>query len=141
MQTSITRRHLFVLGSTAAASAALAGCATFAPYIQQNADGSYGLSPMVIAYIQQVVSKASQYVPAIESIAAIAASLFGPQYSAAVVIGSNALNQVIAALENLVTNPPKFGATGRSYARFGIPTPTSGFVGYTHSGIPVFAAR
>jgi hypothetical protein len=136
----ITRRHLFVLGSTTVAGAALAGCATFAPYIQHNSDGSYGLSAQTIAYIQQAVSYANKYVPAAESIAAIAASLFGPQYSAMVVVGSSAANQIIAALENLLANPPKVGVAGRAYARFGIPTPSRNLVGYTRSGIPVFAA-
>ena len=132
----LTRRHLFVLGATTAAGAAMAGCAL----IQQNSNGSYGLSAVAIAYIQQAVNIANKYVPAVESIAAIAASLFGPQYSAAVTVGSTAINQIIAALENLTTNPPTLGAVGDAYAKFGIAPPSGPLVGYTKSGIPVFAA-
>lgn len=145
--TQITRRHLFSLGAGASVAALAGGCALF----QQNANGSYGLSSAVISFIQSAVSIANQYIPSAESIAAIAASLFGPVYATAVQIGSAALNQVISYLENLVTNPPTVGgslrATGaalkaqaaRMYRAYGIPLPTGSFVGYAKNGVPVFA--
>jgi hypothetical protein len=132
---SVSRRHLFALGASASV-AALGGCALF----QQNANGSYGLSAAVIAFIQNAVQVAANYIPAIESIAATAASLFGAGYSAIVAVGSAAVNQIITYLENLVANPPTLGASrGRTYASFGLPTPSGALVGYTKNGIPVFA--
>ena len=134
-----TRRHLFALGAgTAVTAAALGGCTLF----QQNANGTYGLSAAVIAFVSNAVQAAAKYLPAIESIAATAASLFGDGYAAIVTVGSNAINQVIAYLTSLVANPPTLGASRNvsAYVRLGIPTPSGALVGYTRNGIPVFAA-
>lgn len=131
-----SRRQLLVTSSVGLAGTALGACTLF----QKNADGSYGLSASVIATIQSAVQKVANYVPAVESIAATAASLFGPAYSGAVSLATAAINQVISALSNLVASPPKLGATtGTVYAKFGIAQPTSLLVGYTAKGVPVFA--
>jgi hypothetical protein len=135
---NISRRNLFTLGAGASVAAlGVGGCALF----QENPNGSYGLSAAVIAFIQNAVSIANQYIPSIESIAAVAASLFGAAYVSAVQFGTAALNQVIAYLQNIVTNPPVIGAAKlRSvYARLGVPLPSGVLVGYTKNGIPVFA--
>jgi hypothetical protein len=129
------------LSSAAVAIPAIAvsGCALF----QQNANGSYGLSAAVLTFISNAVAAVASYIPAAESIAATAASLFGPAYATIVSIGSTAINTVISYLQNLVANPPTLGASGKSksvYARFGLPLPSSGVVGYTKNGIAVFSA-
>ena len=134
----VSRRNLLGTGSVFVIGAVIAGCST----VQQNpTTGTYGLSPAVIAYIANAVQLASKYAPAVESIAAVAASLFGAQYSALVTLGSTAINQVIGELENLVTNPPTVGGDMKApYAKFGIPMPVSQtLIGYTHHGVPVFA--
>lgn len=131
----LTRRLLLTSSAVALPAAMIGGCALF----QQNANGSYGLSQAVITAIQTAVQAVAQYAPAIESIAATAASLFGAQYAAIVTLGSQAINQVIAALENLVANPPTAGGK-LAYRRLGVPFPNTPLVGYTKNGIPVFAA-
>jgi hypothetical protein len=135
----VSRRTLLSSIAPGAVAVSMGGCALF----QQNANGSYGLSAAVITAIQNAVQAVAKYAPAVESIAATAASLFGAQYGAIVTVGSNAINQVIAYLQNLVANPPTLGARLKAtgvYARYGIPTPTSGvLVGYTKNGVPVFS--
>ena len=140
----LSRRHLFALGAGASV-AALGGCGLFT----QNANGSYGLSAAVIAFIQSAVQTVANYVPAIESIAATAASLFGAGYSAIVAVGSAAVNQIITYLENLVANPPTLGArlSARAYRLAGAVLPTGSLVGYAKvpaqgggfAYVPVFA--
>lgn len=134
----LSRRSLLKTSVTAVPAIALGGCGLFT----QNANGSYSLSAAVVSVIQTAVQAVAQYAPAIESIAATAASLFGPAYSTIVTIGSTAINQVISYLENLVANPPALGARlgAKAYTRLGIPLPTGSLVGYTKNGIPVFAA-
>ncbi len=135
MQTfQTTRRHLFALGAGASV-AALGGCGIFT----QNANGSYGLSAAVIAFVQSAVQTVAGYLPAIESIAATAASLFGPAYSSIVAIGSTAINQVITYLQNLIANPPSLGARLGAYRAVGAAVPSGKLVGYTKNGVPVFA--
>ena len=144
--TQITRRHLFTLGAGASV-VALGGCGIFT----QTASGAYGLSQAVISFIQTAVQTVASYLPAAESIAATAASLFGPTYSAIVTIGSTAINQVVSYLQNLIANPPTVGgalrATGSAlraqaaavYRGLGVPMPSGSLAGYTKNGVPVFA--
>ena len=138
---SLTRRRALrsmLFGGVAAGAAFMtSGCGLFT----QNADGSYGLSAAVIAFVQNAVNTVAGYIPAIESIAATAASLFGSGYSAIVALGSAALNQVIAYLQNLVANPPIVGARygARAYRMAGAAVSSGTLVGYTRNGVPVFA--
>jgi hypothetical protein len=143
MQTDITRRHLFSLGAGAGVLA-LGGCASTTN--PTTGVVTYGLDPAVITAITNVVQAVANYAPTIESIAATAAGLFGPAYSAIVVAGSAAVNAVIAALTNLLPSIPvgarmmlrrrRLGAaavgTLRGYVK--VPAANGGF-----SYIPVYA--
>ncbi len=72
----------------------------------------------VAGEIQQAVATAAAYIPTIESIAATAASLFGPGYTAIVTAGSALFNQIVATLTNIVNNlaPPRFREAGSASA-------------------------
>jgi hypothetical protein len=109
---------------------------------------TYGLDPTVAAFIAKAVAKVAQYAPTVESIAATAASLFGAGYGAIVTAGSAAVNTVIAALTNLVTNLPvaasaRLKASVRQLATAG--ALHGALVGYTQpvngkgGGVPVYA--
>ena len=134
---NLTRREALSKGSLAVGGAiALAGCAA----TTVNGVTTYGLDPTVVTFIQDAVSAVSKYVPAIESIAATAAALFGPAYTALVTAGSAAVNTVISDLENLVPSLPVGKA--KMYAKYrAMATPSMGgtFIGYTKQGVPVFA--
>jgi hypothetical protein len=123
----ITRRRLF---ASAAPAALLAGCGiTINP-----ATGVISLPPSVIDFITKAVSVAAKYIPVVESIAAVAASLFGPGFASIVTIGSQAINSVIAYLTNLVAPPA-------SARRLGVGPSGSVLVGYTSNGVPVYGYR
>lgn len=97
----LSRRSL--LGSAALlGAAALGGCTT------NPTTGQPELNPAVIDAIQSAVATVANYIPAVESIAATAAALFGPGYASLVQIGSTAINTVISALESVVSGltPP-----------------------------------
>lgn len=55
----------------------------------------------IVGQIQTAVAAAAKYIPSVESIAAEAAALFGPQYTLLVTAGSAALNQIIQVLVNV----------------------------------------
>jgi hypothetical protein len=105
----LSRRKLLMSAATLS-TAVVAGCAT------NPTTGQPELDPAVIDAVQSGVAAVAQYIPAVESIAATAASLFGPGYAALVQVGSSALNALIQALAGLVTNltPP---ASARLHAR------------------------
>jgi hypothetical protein len=92
----VSRRSLLAGGAMLGAGVALAGCST--AQIQQAVSDWNN----VVTVIQNAVSTGAAYIPTVETIAAEAASLFGPAYEAIVVAGSTALNQVIADLEGAV---------------------------------------
>jgi hypothetical protein len=98
----LSRRKVLLATAAGGGALALAACST-AQIQQAQADWA-----TLVGEIQAAVAAGAKYVPTIESIAATAASLFGPTYTAIVVAGSAALNQVIAVLENVVNNltPP-----------------------------------
>ena len=130
----LTRRNLL----TAAAPAALvAGCGiTINP-----TTGAVTLPANVIDFIQAAVAQAAKYIPIAESIAAAAASLFGPAYASIVTIGSTAINTVIAYLENLIPAPAPTPAPAsmRAYSRLGLaPSLGSHLIGYTQNGIAIY---
>jgi hypothetical protein len=131
----LTRRRLLATAAPAVAFA-VAGCAT----TTTNGVTTYGLSPTVVATIQNVVASVVAYTPSIESIASIAASLFGPGYAAIVTAGSAAVNAIEAALQAAVNNlsPPvssKFAAKFRASA----PGLLVGYATVNGKLIPVFA--
>jgi hypothetical protein len=136
----MSRRKLLSTAAVGVPAIALAGCGLFT----QNANGSYGLSAAAISFIQTAVNIANQYVPSAESIAAIVAS-FIPGGASVVTIGSTAINEVIAYLENIVASPPTLGAKlkatgGAAYSQFNLPTPPSSkLVGYAKNGLPIYA--
>ena len=111
----LTRRTLLNGIAPGAVAIAIAGCTTNAT------TGVISLDPAVIDFIQNAVAAAAKYIPAAESIAQTAAALFGPAYSAIVTAGSAAANQIIAFLENAVTNLTP-AASARLRARFGATT-------------------
>jgi hypothetical protein len=94
----LSRRRLLMSGVGLLGAGVLGGCAT------NPSTGQPELSPTVVDAIQNAVATAAQYIPAVESIAATAAALFGPGYATIVQIGSSALNTLIAALESVVSN-------------------------------------
>lgn len=137
-----------MLGGAAAVS--LGACAeTVNPGTGQV---TLGLSPQVLSFIQNAVAATAKYAPTVESIAATAAGLFGAQYAAIVVAGSNAVNQVISALVNITASlsPAASSRLRRMGARMrALLSSSSGtLVGYTtvvnqatgvRTTIPVFA--
>lgn len=91
----------------------------------------------VAGEIQQAVATAAAYIPTIESIAATAASLFGPGYTAIVTAGSALFNQIVATLTNIVNNlaPP---ASAKLAARLRTSSPTVPItIGVTPANIKV----
>lgn len=133
----LSRRQLFVTAAPAAlmSAFALAGCAT------NPTTGQPELDPAVIDAIQAGVAKVAQYIPAVESIAATAASLFGPGFVALVTLGSQAINSLIQALSNVVTNlnPP---AQARLRAKLRATAPTVPVtIGTTSTGVTVIGYR
>ena len=87
----VTRRSLLATVAPGAVLT-LTGCASIVTPVPGN------ISAAVLAYIQQVVQAAAQYLPAAVSIATLAASLFGPGWAGIVQIGSAAIQQLISAL-------------------------------------------
>lgn len=127
----ITRRKLLTTSALGATALTIAGCST----AQITAFETQWAS--VASLVQQAVSTAAQYVPTIESIAATAASLFGPQYVTLVTAGSAAFNQIVQALVNVVNNlaPP---ASARLMARLRASSPNVPVtIGHTAAGIVV----
>jgi hypothetical protein len=127
----LSRRAMLSGAAVLGAGLALAGCSTaqIATFEQQWAT--------VAGTIQQAVAKASAYIPTIESIAATAASLFGPQYAAIVQIGTAAFNQIVATLTNIVNNlsPP---AQAKLTMRLSVSSPRAPIaIGVTPSGVRV----
>ena len=129
----LSRRQLLVSAAPAAALV-VAGCAT-------GPNGQPELDPAVIDAIQAGVAKIAQYIPAVESIAATAASLFGSGYVAIVTIGSNAINALIQTLANVITNlTPPAQARLRAKLRTSSPLlPVS--IGETSGGVPIIGYR
>ena len=133
---NISRRKLLA-GIAPAGLLAVAGCAT----TTTNGVTTVTLDPKVIGFVQTAVADAAKYIPAVESIVATAASLFGPQYAAIVTFGSNAINTLIAALESAVSSltPP---AAARLGARLRASSPTSPvLIGRTSTGVTVYGYR
>lgn len=138
-----TRRSL--LGSAAAGAAALALAACASTTNPTTGVVTYSLAPAVVTYIQDAVSAVAKYVPTIESIAAIAAGLFGPAYAAIVAGASSAINTVIAALTGVAasaTAAARFGmrlrATYASGQLVGFSTVTNASTG-VKTTVPVFS--
>ena len=104
----INRRSLLSGVALGGIGLAVAGCSTTQ---LASAEAQWA---SVVGAIQSAVAGAATYIPTIESIAATAASLFGPQYSALVQIGSAAFNQIVATLTNVVSNltPPAAARLG-----------------------------
>ena len=127
----ISRRKLLTTTVLGASALALANCtsAQIASFETQWAT--------VAGQIQAAVATASQYVPTIESIAATAASLFGPQYAALVAAGSAAFNQIVATLTNVTNNlsPP---ASAKLAARLRASSPQVPVtIGTTPAGVTI----
>lgn len=126
----LSRRSL--LASIAPVTAlAVAGCSTtqIASFEAQWAS--------VVDTVQAAVAAAAKYIPTVESIAATAASLFGPTWQAAVAAGTVVVNQIIATLTNVVANlgPPAASALRARLAGSSVVTPT--LIGTTSAGITV----
>ena len=130
----ISRRNLM---TAAAPAVLLAGCGiTINP-----STGAVTLPTNVIDFIQNAVVTVAKYLPAAESIAAAAASLFGPSFVSIVTIGSQAINTLIAYLQNLIPAPTPVPAPAsmRMYHRLGLAVPEGmHFIGYTKNGIAIY---
>lgn len=126
----LTRRTLLASAAPAAA-VIVAGCST-AQIQQAQTDWAN-----IVGEIQSAVAAAAKYVPTVESIAATAASLFGPQYTAIVTAGSAALNTIVATLVNVVgaLTPP---ASAALHARLRASSPSAPVtIGTTPAGVLV----
>lgn len=131
----MSRRGLLtkaLIGSAAVGTAALLGaCST----VQlQNFEGEW---TSIVSQVQQDVAIAASYVPTVESIASTAASLFGPQWEAAVAAGEVVVNTIVAALEAAAQNltPP---AAARMRRRLAASSPSAPvYIGVTPQGVPV----
>jgi hypothetical protein len=102
---AINRRSLLA-GAALLGGATLAGCSTAQISSAQTAWNN------AVTAIQTAVSTASQYIPTVESIAEVAAGLFGPTYETIVTSGITAINAVIAELTGAITSltPPAASA-------------------------------
>lgn len=126
----ITRRS-FLTSTAVVGAVAVAGCAT---------TGSTTWAT-IVSQIQSAVATAAQYIPTIESIAATAASLFGPQYTAIVQFGSAAFNQIVSVLTNIINTAPP-AAAARRMARLSASSPQNPVViGVTSTGVTVTGWR
>ncbi len=128
----VTRRMLLASAAPAMSLVLMGG--TCLPNFQAQWAAAVGA-------IQTAVAKYAGYIPAVESIVAEAAALFGPQYSAIVAVGSAALNQVIAVLVQIVNNlsPP---ASAKLHARLKVSSPNVPVtIGTTPQGIVVVGFR
>lgn len=125
----LTRRHLLTTAIPASALV-VAGCVT------NPSTGQPELDPTIIDAIQAAVATAAQYIPTVESIVSLAASLFGSGYVAIVQIGTTAFNTLVNALSNIVNNlsaPAKVALRGRLRAS----SPVAPVVIGTISGVTV----
>lgn len=128
----VASRRMFLSGAALLATGiAVAGCSTTQ---LANAQAEWA---SIVGMIQSAVAVGASYVPTIESIAATAASLFGPQYAALVQIGSAAFNQIVTVLENVVAvlNPPAKASLRRKLMSSSPAAPV--LVGTTSTGISV----
>jgi hypothetical protein len=93
----------------------------------------------VIDFIQAAVNIGARYVPTVETIAAVAASLFGPQWVTIVQVGSAAINALIQSLQNVLNvQPPPVQARLRGFMAANPGTPV--VIGTIH-GITVLGYR
>jgi hypothetical protein len=128
-----TRRSLLSSGAAGVAAVTLAACASTTD--PTTGVVTYGLSTAVVAYIQSAVNYAKQYIPTIESIAATAISMFGPQFASVVAIGTTAINTVINTLINLIPGVAPAAGRWRRISYRGV------FVGWTTTHVPIYSER
>lgn len=129
---TVNRRALLGGAVAAVGAVALAGCS--ADQIK-NFETQWA---SVAAKVQSAVAVAAKYVPTVESIAATAASLFGPQYAGIVQVGTAVFNQLVQTLVNVVANisPPALSAKLAASSP-SIPT----VIGVTTGGVQVLGWR
>lgn len=128
---NLNRRSLLTGAAFAAGALALGACSADQ---LANAEAQWA---SIVGKIQSAVAVAVKYIPTVESIAATAASLFGPGYAALVQIGTTAFNQVVATLTNVVNNltPP---ASARLSVKLGASSPLAPVaIGTTANGVAV----
>jgi hypothetical protein len=125
----IIDRRAFLTSTALAGAAVVTGCTTA---------GVTTAWSTIVSQIQAAVASAAQYIPTIESIAATAASIFGPQYAAIVQLGTAAFNQVVATLVNIINSVPPPALMARLRAS----SPSSPVViGRTSTGVTVTGWR
>lgn len=96
---TISRRSLLT-SSALLGAAALAGCTT--AQITSAVASWQTVESTIQNAVATATAGASAYIPTLESIASVAASLFGPQYATIVTVGSTLINQIISALTAVV---------------------------------------
>ena len=131
----LTRRTLLATVAPAAVALAVAGCST------TQIAGFETAWAAIVSEVQAGVAAAANYIPTIESVAATAASLFGPAWEAAVAAGSIVVNQIIATLVNVVgaLTPPASHALRVRLRASSLNTPV--VIGTTAGGVTVTGYR
>jgi hypothetical protein len=134
-------RRSFLMSTALLGAGALAGCTTsqIAALQQQWAN--------VAGSIQSTVANVARYIPTIESIAQVAASIAGPGYATVVTAASALFNQIVAALTAVVgaAAPPPLALRRMALAPRSIPshlralmaTTTPVLIGTTSTGVNV----
>lgn len=131
INTMKSRRGFLTTAAVLAGGIALAGCSS-AQITEAQTEWA-----TIVGQVQSAVATGAQYIPTVESIAATAASLFGPEYTALVTVGSAALNSLITTLESVLTaaTPAVVASARRRLASSSRSVPVA--VGVTPEGISV----
>jgi hypothetical protein len=100
---TISRRSLLT-SSALLGAAALAGCTM--DQITAAVTSWQSVETTIQNAVAAATAGANAYIPTLESIASVAANIFGPQYATIVTVGSTLINQIISALTAVVGVAP-----------------------------------
>lgn len=93
-------RRSFLMSTALIGAGALAGCTS--ANITAAVTSWQNVESQIQAAVANATAGALAYIPTLESIASVAASLFGPQYATIVTVGSTLINQIVSALTAVV---------------------------------------
>lgn len=135
---TLSRRNLLMnapLVGAAIGGLALGGCST------TQIAAFESTWTQVVDTVQADVAAAAKFVPTVESIAATAASLFGPQWQGAVTAGTAVVNAIVTAITAAVTTltPPASAALRARLRASSVSSPVA--IGTTPQGVPVRGYR
>lgn len=131
----MNRRKLLSTAAVGLPAIALAGCTS-----TQIASFEANWSSFV-AKVQSLVNQAAGYIPTIQSIANQVAAMFGPTWQTAVALTNAVVNQVVAALQAIITaaSPP---AVSSFASRLNAAPPGVAVrVGTTKEGVTIYGYR